>query len=147
MGSRSARSAGLVQPGNINTQTPLPTVLARRFVEMGITSTPPAFPPNGVSLLDLVPYWRLWPREPNKNTLIHPAACIFPVVAGGIAPLQPQGHSVSLTVQTIFAGMLPLYEAQTAVREWVRFTIAASCDRSFGGFSAPAAARQISASV
>ena len=133
--SRSARPAGLVQPGNINTQTPLPTVLARRFVEMGLARTPPAFPPDGVPLVELVPYWRLWARDPQHNCLVHPGVAMFPVIAEGIASLR-QGPSAS---QAVFAALLPIHLKETAVAQWTKYTIAAGCDSSFGGPAGPAA--------
>ena len=122
----------------MNNQNASP-MLARRFVEMGVAATPPEFPPDGVPLLNLVPYWRLWPREPNRNFLVHPGASIFPVIAGGFAPLQVEGEAMRQTIQTTFAAMLPIFRADQAVAQWVQFTLAASRERAFGGVSAPAA--------
>ena len=108
------------------------------MVEMGVSPTAPGFPPDGVSLLGLVPYWRLWPREPNRNFLIQPGASIFPVVVGGIAPVQADGEPMNQTLESVFAAMLPIFRPDEAVAQWIQFTIAASHDRGFTGLSAPA---------
>ena len=133
--SRSAGPAELLQQGNSNTQAPLPSVLAQRLVKMGLAPCAPPFPPDGVPLAQLVPYWRLWGRDPQHNYLVHPGAAMFPVIAEGIASLQ-QGHSAP---QAVFAALLPIHQKETAVAQWTKYTIAAGCDPSFGGPAAPAA--------
>jgi len=108
--------------------------LARRFVEMGLSQKPPEFPEKGIPLVQLVPWWRLWPRDPQHNCLFQPGAAMFPVIAEGIASLQ-QGKSAP---QAVFAALLPIHLAETSVAEWTKYTICAGSDVSFGGPAAPA---------
>ena len=81
-----------------------------------------------------MPWWRLWPRDPQHNFLIHPGAATFPAIAKGIASLQ-QGNSAP---QAIFAALLPIHLPEDAIKQWINYTIAASVDRSFGGPAAGA---------
>jgi hypothetical protein len=106
--------------------------LAQRFVEMGLSPKPPEF--HGIPLVQFVPWWRLWRRDPQHNNLVHPAVAMFPAIAEGIASLQ-LGSSAS---QAVFAALLPIHLTDTAVAHWTKYTIAAGCDPSFGGPAGPA---------
>jgi hypothetical protein len=110
------------------------SALAGRLVEMGLTPITPVFPPDGVPLVQLVPWWRLWPRDPQHNFLTHPGAAMFPVIAEGIASLQ-QGNSAP---QAVFAALLPIHQPDSAITQWINYTIAAAGDRAFGGPAAGA---------
>ena len=85
--------------------------IAQRLLKMGLCHTLPEFPPAGVSLLELAPWWRLWLRDPRRNELTHHCAAVFPVVASNLIAFN---QSVSAP-QAILASLLPLYEPATAV--------------------------------
>jgi hypothetical protein len=94
-----------------NTRAQQHSTLARRFVEMGLSSAPPTFPPGGISLVQLVPWRRLWPWDPRHNHLERFGAAVFPAVAGGFIALKPQ----ATVGQAVLAAMLPIHEPATAV--------------------------------
>jgi hypothetical protein len=81
---------------------------------MGLLPTLPVFPPGGISLVQLAPWWRLWPRDPRRNILEQFGASVFPAVVGGWAPLPPKAS----LGQTVFAALLPLHQPATALAQW-----------------------------
>jgi len=106
-----------------------PSALPRRFVEMGLSQTLPAFPADGVPLVLLAPWWRLWPRDPRHNLLESFGAAVFPAAASGAVTLRQNAP----IPQALFAALLPLHQPSTAVADWTGWTIGASSDRSYSG--------------
>ena len=105
------------------------SIMARRFVAMGLASIPPEFPPAGVPLVELSPWWGLWPRNPRTNCLVDFGAAVFPAAASQAACLKPQ----SALGQAVFAALLPLHDPATAVARWTNWTVASMLDESYPG--------------
>ena len=103
--------------------------MARRFVAMGLASIPPEFPPAGVPLVELSPWWGLWPRNPRTNCLVDFGAAVFPAAASQAACLKPQ----SALGQAVFAALLPQHDPATAVARWTNWTVASMLDESYPG--------------
>ena len=99
------------------------------MVKMGISTVPPAFPPDGISLVQLVPWWRLWPREPRKNRLENYGAAVLPAVASGLVTLEAHAS----LGQAIFTAMLPMHALSTAVAQWTEWAIGSIFDKAYPG--------------
>ena len=127
--NQSATTAKPVQPGSSSTKLSGQHILAERMVKMGISTVPPAFPPDGISLVQLVPWWRLWPREPRKNRLENYGAAVLPAVASGLVTLEAHAS----LGQAIFTAMLPMHALSTAVAQWTEWAIGSIFDKAYPG--------------
>jgi len=112
-------------------KSPVPRqeVLAKRFVEMGLSRSLPSFPPDGVPLVRLGSWWRLWPYNPRKNTLEPLGAAVLPAVDRGILNLKANAP----VNQSVFAAMLPIQRPESAVEDWIGWTITSIIDGTCPG--------------
>ena len=117
----------------MNNESKKESALTRRFVGMGLTPTPPLFPPGGIALAELVPYWRLWPRDPQHNFLVHCGVAMFPVIVEGVAALR-MGNSAP---QAVLAASVPIHRKESAVVKWTQYTIVAGSENAFRGPAGP----------
>jgi hypothetical protein len=106
-----------------------PAALANRFVEMGLSRSLPAFPPDGVPLVQSAPWWQLWARDPRKNTLEPLGAGVLPAAHQGFLNVRPNAP----IGQAVFAALLPIHRPETAVEEWIGWTIISIIDRTCPG--------------
>ena len=117
-----------MMPAGMAAQPPS-AAIARRLVKMGLSPALPVFPPGSISLLQLVPWWRLWAADPRLNTLKALGAGVLPAAASGVLNLRrdtPIG-------QAIFAAMLPIHHPETAVEDWTRWIITSIVDETCSG--------------
>jgi hypothetical protein len=112
----------------MNTSDSKQSALVQRLVKMGLSTAANAFPPDGVPLIKLVPWWRLWARSPRRFRWDNHCASVFPAVSSGLITLNPEN-----IVQGIFAAMLPLHEPKTSVLQWSQWIIASILDNSYSG--------------
>ena len=113
----------------MNTKDSSPSVLARRLVKMGLSRNIPEFPPDGISLVELVRWCLLWPRDPRRNLLDSFGAAVYPAVACGFVALEPRAP----LAQAVFAATLPINKPATAVTQWTEWVIGSIVDESYPG--------------
>ena len=113
----------------MNYQSKPPSKLAERFVQMGLSLAPPVFPRDGIPLVELVPWWRLWPRRARQNNLQGLGAAVFPAVATGTLTIKPAA-SIG---QAVFAAMLPLHDPATALAQWTEWASGSVLEESYPG--------------
>ena len=126
--NRSIAETDFDQPHQTNIDCPSP-LLVRRLFEMGFSPSASTFPKGGVPLVQLVPWWQLWQREPRRNILVGIGAAVFPAVASGLVALKPEAP----IGPSVFAALLPLHDQETAVAQWTDWAIASIHDKSYPG--------------
>lgn len=100
--------------------------LAQRLVNMGLSRTAPEFPSEGIPMVQLAPWWRLWLREPRRNTMENNCAAVVAAIAADAVAFN-QRTSLG---QAALAALLPLFHPSTAVASLSDLIIHSSANKS-----------------